>query len=133
GDVVLNTFAYHLTPGGFIMDSGARALGCPVIPAGPGNTEAQLDIIERLNPVGYTGTPDFLKIVLDAGEKAGRPARSITKALVSGAASPHSLRDELAARGVDAYSAYATADIGAIAYETPGREGMIINEDMLVE
>lgn len=133
GDVVLNTFAYHLTPGGFIMDSGARALGCPVIPAGPGNTEAQLDIIERLNPVGYTGTPDFLKIVLDAGEKAGRPVRSITKALVSGAAFPQSLRDELAARGVDAYSAYATADIGAIAYETPGREGMIINEDMLVE
>ena len=82
GDVVLNTFGYHLTPGGFIMDSGARALGCVVIPAGPGNTEQQLEVIEAFRPVAYCGTPDFLKILLDAAEKAGRDASSLRKALV---------------------------------------------------
>ena len=133
GDIVLNTFSYHMTPGGFIMDSGARALGCPVIPAGPGNTEQQLDLIAHLQPVGFCGTPDFLKIVLDAGEKAGRPAASLKKAFVSGAAFPASLRDELAGRGVAAYQAYATADVGVIAYESEARQGLIVNEDIILE
>ncbi|WP_372425651.1 phenylacetate--CoA ligase family protein [Salinarimonas chemoclinalis] len=133
GDVVLNTFSYHLTPGGFIMDSGARALGCSVIPAGPGNTEAQLDLIETLRPVAYAGTPDFLKILLDAAAEKGRDASSITKAVVSGAAFPKSLQAELASRGVVARQAYATADIGFIAYETPAGEGMVVNEDVILE
>jgi phenylacetate-CoA ligase len=132
GDVVLNTFSYHLTPGGFILDSGARALGCAVIPAGPGNTEAQLDLIAQFRPAAYTGTPDFLKILLDAADKAGRPA-SLAKALVSGAAFPASLRDELTGRGVNAYQAYATADVGVIAYETAAREGLVVNEDFILE
>lgn len=133
GDVVLNTFSYHLTPGGFIMDGGARALGCVVIPAGPGNSEQQLDIIERLRPVGYTGTPDFLKILLDAADGAGRPASSIRRAVVSGAAFPQSLQAEISARGIEAYQTYATADLGVIAYESSARAGMIISEDVLVE
>jgi phenylacetate-CoA ligase len=133
GDVVLNTFGYHLTPGGFIMDSGARALGCVVIPAGPGNTEQQLEVIEAFRPVAYCGTPDFLKILLDAAEKAGRDASSIKKALCSGAAFPKSLQDEIAARGVDAYQAYATADVGVIAYETRARAGMVVNENLILE
>jgi phenylacetate-CoA ligase len=133
GDVVLNTFSYHLTPGGFILDSGARAVGCTVIPAGPGNTEQQLEIIEHLRPVAYTGTPDFLKILLDAGDKAGRPADSIRRAVVSGAAFPPSLQAEIRDRGIDAYQIYATADLGCIAYETPAREGMVVNEDVLLE
>jgi phenylacetate-CoA ligase len=133
GDIVLNTFGYHLTPGGFIMDSGARALGCVVIPAGPGNTEQQLEVIEAFRPVAYCGTPDFLKILLDAAEKAGRDASSIRKALCSGAAFPKSLQEEIAARGVDAYQAYATADVGVIAYETSAREGMVVNENLIVE
>jgi phenylacetate-CoA ligase len=133
GDLVLNTFSYHLTPGGFILDSGARAVGCTVIPAGPGNTEQQLDLIEHLRPVAYCGTPDFLKILLDAGEKAGRPAQSIRKAVVSGAAFPPSLQAEMRDRGVDAYQIYATADLGCVAFETPAREGMVVNEDVLVE
>ncbi len=120
GDVVLNTFSYHLTPGGFILDSGARAVGCTVIPAGPGNTEQQLELIQHLRPVAYTGTPDFLKILLDAGEKAGRPVESIRRAVVSGAAFPPSLQAEIRDRGVDAYQLYATADLGCIAYETAG-------------
>jgi phenylacetate-CoA ligase len=133
GDVVLNTFAYHLTPGGFIMDSGARALGCVVIPAGPGNTEQQLEVIEACRPAAYCGTPDFLKILLDAAETAGRDASSITKALCSGAAFPKSLQEEVARRGIDAYQAYAVADVGVIAFETKAREGMVVNEDVIVE
>jgi phenylacetate-coenzyme A ligase PaaK-like adenylate-forming protein len=133
GDVVLNTFGYHLTPGGFIMDSGARALGCVVIPAGPGNTEQQLEVIEAFRPVAYCGTPDFLKILLDAAETAGRDARSLAKALCSGAAFPRSLQEEVARRGIDAYQAYAIADVGVIAFETQAREGMIVNENIIVE
>jgi phenylacetate-CoA ligase len=133
GDRVLNTFSYHLTPGGFIMDGAARAIGCAVIPTGPGNTEQQLDVIEHLRPTAYTGTPDFLKILLDAAAAAKRDASSITKAVVSGAAFPASLQAEFRARGIDAYQVYATADVGVIAYETSAREGLVVNEDILVE
>lgn len=133
GDILLNTFSYHLTPGGFILDSGARALGCAVIPAGPGNTEQQLDIVGRLRPSGYGGTPDFLKILLDAAAAGGRDVSSIRKAVVSGAAFPPSLQAEIEARGIEAYQLYATADLGLIAYETAARDGLIVNEDVLVE
>ena len=133
GDVVLNTFSYHLTPGGFIFDAGARAVGCAVIPAGPGNTEQQLDVIAALKPSAYTGTPDFLKILLDAAEKAGRDVSCFRRAVVSGAAFPPTLQAEIKARGIDAYQLYATADLGLVAYETPARQGMVVAEDVLVE
>jgi phenylacetate-CoA ligase len=133
GDVVLNTFSYHLTPGGFIFDTSARALGCAVIPAGPGNTEAQFELIEAYRPAGYSGTPDFLKILLDAAASAGRDISPIKRALVSGAAFPKSLQDEIKSRGVDAYQAFGTADLGLIAFETPSREGMVVNEDLILE
>lgn len=133
GDVVLNTFSYHLTPGGFIMDAGARALGCAVIPAGPGNTEQQFELIEAYRPVAYCGTPDFLKILLDGAAAASRDLSSIKRALVSGAAFPKSLQEEFAFKGIEAYQAYATADLGFIAYETSAREGLVVNEDIIVE
>jgi phenylacetate-CoA ligase len=133
GDVVLNTFSYHLTPGGFIMDSGARALGCAVIPAGPGNTEQQFELIEAYRPAAYCGTPDFLKILLDGAASSGRDVSSIKRALVSGAAFPKSLQEEFSAKGIEAYQAYATADLGFIAYETSAREGLVVNEDIIVE
>ena len=133
GDVVLNTFSYHLTPGGFIFDASARALGCAVIPAGPGNTDAQFELIEAYRPIGYSGTPDFLKILLDAAKAAGRDVSSIRRALVSGAAFPKSLQEEIKSRGVDAYQAFGTADLGLIAFETPAREGMVVNEDLILE
>ena len=133
GDVVLNTFSYHLTPGGFIFDTAARALGCAVIPAGPGNTEAQFELIEAYRPIGYCGTPDFLKILLDAAASAGRDVASIKRATVSGAAFPKSLQAEIRSRGVDAYQAFGTADLGLIAFETPAREGMVVNEDLILE
>jgi phenylacetate-CoA ligase len=133
GEVAHNSFSYHLTPGGFIMESGAHALGCAVVPAGTGNTEQQLDAIAHFKPSGYLGTPDFLKILLDAADKAGKDASSIARGLVSGAALPPSLRQELAARGVAVLQCYATADLGVIAYESEAREGMIVNETLMVE
>jgi phenylacetate-CoA ligase len=133
GDVVLNTFSYHLTPGGFILDSAARALGCLVIPAGPGNTEQQLELIAAFRPLAYCGVPDFLKILLDTGASAGREIASIRKAVISGAAFPKSLQEEIAARGIEAYQIYATADLGLIAYETSARGGMVVNEDLILE
>jgi phenylacetate-CoA ligase len=132
-DIVLNTFSYHLTPGGFIFDASARALGCAVIPAGPGNAEQQFELIEAYSPVGYSGTPDFLKILLDAAATAGRDVSSIKRALVSGAAFPPSLQAEIKARGIDAYQAFGTADLGLIAFETEAREGMVVNEDLIME
>src|SRR6516164_1765688 len=133
GDVVLNTFSYHLTPGGFIFNASARALGCAVIPAGPGNTEAQFELIEAYSPVGYCGTPDFLKILLDAAKSAGRDLSSMKRAVVSGAAFPKSLQEEIKSRGIDACQAFGTADLGLIAFETSAREGMVVNEDLILE
>jgi phenylacetate-CoA ligase len=133
GDVVLNTFAYHLTPGGFMLDLGARALGCPVIAAGPGNTEQQLVAIEQLRPVAYTGTPDFLKILRDAWVAEGMGQFPIRRAAVSGAAFPPSLQAEVKSWGIDAYQIYAVGDLGAVAYETAAREGMVVSEDVLLE
>jgi phenylacetate-coenzyme A ligase PaaK-like adenylate-forming protein len=133
GDIVHNAFAYHLTPGGFILEAGAHALGCTVIPGGVGNTEQQVEAIAHLKPAGYTGTPDFLKILLDAAEKTGKDVSSIKRGLVSGAALPSSLRAHLADRGVAVLQSYATAELGVIAYETPALEGMVVNETVIVE
>ena len=138
GDVALNCFAYHLTPGGFIMESGAHALGCATVPAGPGNAEQTLQAIAQLKPDGYCGPPDYLKILLDKAEAAGVDASSLRKALVSGAALPASLRAELEARGVRTRQAYASAELGVIAYETDGPDGALapglkVDADIFVE
>ncbi len=132
GDIAHNCFSYHLTPGGHIMDSGAQALGCPVIPAGVGNTEQQIEAIVALQPAGYIGTPDFLKILLDKLAEAGAK-NPFRQALVSGAAFPASLQQEVAKHGVATYQAYATAEFGVIAYETPARAGLTVNEGLIVE
>src|SRR6266550_775781 len=133
GDIVHNCFSYHLTPGAFILEASAHALGCAVIPGGVGNTEAQLDAIAQLKPPAYVGTPDFLKILLDAAQKAGKDASSIKRGLVSGAALPPSLRKELDERGVAVKQCYAVAEAGVISYESEALEGMILNEDMILE
>jgi phenylacetate-CoA ligase len=133
GDIVHNTFAYHLTPGGWILDAGARALGCTVIAAGPGNTEQQLDAIQYLRPNVYVGVPDYLKILLDKAKEGGRDASSFKKALVGGGALFPSLRAEYKASGIDTYQTYATADLGIIAYESAALEGMIVDEGAIIE
>jgi phenylacetate-CoA ligase len=133
GDIVHNTFAYHLTPGGWILDSGARALGCAVIAAGPGNTEQQIEAIQALKPSVYVGVPDYLKILLDKARDTGKDATSFKKALVGGGALFPSLRAEYKQRGVAAFQTYATADLGIIAYESPALDGMIVDEGVIVE
>ncbi len=138
GDVVHNAFAYHMTPGGFMLDAGARALGCTVFPAGTGNTDMQVEAAAMLRPTVYAGTPDFLKIMLDRATELGRDLSSISRALVSGGALFPSLRAEYSARGVRVMQCYATAEFGVIAYETAGPDGeplpgMVCNEHLIVE
>lgn len=133
GDMIHNSFAYHLTPAGFMLESGARALGCTVVPAGVGQTEMQIETIAHMRPQGYIGTPSFLKIILEKASVMAVDVSSIGKALVSGEALPPSLRAELKVQGVDVLQAYATADLGLIAYESPALEGMIVDEGVIVE
>ena len=133
GDLVHNSYSYHLTPAGAMMESGAHAIGCTVFPGGVGNTELQLQAVSELKPHGYAGTPSFLKILLDKAFESGVNLPSLNKALVSGEAFPPSLRDWLLERGVSAYQCYATADVGLIAYETTAREGLVLDEGVIVE
>ncbi len=133
GDLVHNAFSYHMTPGAFIVEAGALALGCTVFPAGTGQTEQQLQAIAELRPDGYLGTPSFLRILVEKAQEAGADVRSLRKALVSGEACPPSLRDWLGERGIQAYQTYATADCGLIAYETAAREGLVLDEGVIVE
>ncbi|MGM9488657.1 phenylacetate--CoA ligase family protein [Ideonella sp. YS5] len=133
GDLVHCSFSYHLTPAGSMMESGAHAVGCTVFAGGIGNTELQLQAVAELKPHGYIGTPSFLRILLEKAEAGSIPTDSLTKAMVGGEALPPSLRDWFAARGVTAYQSYATADLGLIAYETPAREGLVVDEGVIVE
>ncbi len=133
GDIVHNTFSYHLTPAGKMMESAARAIGCPVFPGGVGNTEAQLAAISHIRPTAYAGTPSFLKILLDRAEESGVDASSIARAGVGGEALPPGLRRELNERGVFVLQSYGTADLGLVAYESEAMEGMILDERIVVE
>ena len=133
GDLVHNSFSYHLTPGAWMMESGAQAIGCTVFPGGVGNTEIQLQAMVDLQPQAYCGTPSFLRILLEKAAETHIALPSLKKALVSGEAFPPSLRDWLQERGIQGYQAYATADVGLVAYETPAREGLVIDEGVIVE
>jgi phenylacetate-CoA ligase len=133
GDLIHNCFSYHFTPAGSMMESGAHALGCTVFPGGTGQTEQQVQAMSELRPAGYIGTPSFLKIIVEKAAEMGVPLPSLTKALVSGEAFPPSLRDWLAERGIAGYQCYATADLGLIAYETEARQGLVLDEGVIVE
>jgi phenylacetate-CoA ligase len=133
GELVHNSFSYHMTPGGWILEGGALALGCTVFPAGVGQTEQQVQAMVDLQPHGYVGTPSFLRVLLDKADELGFRLPSLKKALVSGEAFLPPIRDALAARGIAGCQMYATADAGMIAYETPAREGLIIDEEVILE
>ncbi len=133
GDIIHNCFSYHFTPAGSMVDTGAHLLGCGVFPAGPGQLELQVRAIADIRPAGYVGTPSFLKMILDKAAETGADTASLHCALVSGEALPGSLRDEFAKRGVAALQCYATADLGLIAYESSAREGLIVDEGVIVE
>jgi phenylacetate-CoA ligase len=133
GELIHNCFSYHFTPAGSMMETGAHALGCTVFPGGIGQTEQQVQTMAELAPAGYIGTPSFLKIILEKATEMGVALPSVKKALVSGEAFPPSLRDWMTERGVNAYQCYATADVGLIAYETSARQGLVIDEGVIVE
>ena len=133
GELIHNSFSYHFTPAGSMMETGAHALGCTVFAGGTGQTEQQVGAMAELQPAGYIGTPSFLKIILEKAFDMGVALPSVRKALLSGEAFPPSLRDWLAERGVQGYQCYATADVGLIAYETAAREGLVLDEGVIVE
>lgn len=133
GDLVHNSFSYHLTPAGVFIEAAAQTLGCTVFPGGVGNTELQLQAMRDLAPDGYAGTPSFLRILVEKAEAAGAGIPRLRKALVSGEAFPAPLRDSLAARGIQAFQCYATAELGLVAYETEAREGLVVDEGVLLE
>ncbi|MGX1098489.1 phenylacetate--CoA ligase family protein [Amorphus sp. MBR-141] len=133
GDRVHNAFSYHMTPGGWLMDEGARAIGATVFPAGSSGTDQQAAAVGALKSGFFCGVPDFLKILLDKADELGVDASSITRALVSGGALPASLRAGFDDRGVAVLQAYATAELGVVAYESEAREGLIVNEDVVLE
>nr|WP_290665520.1 AMP-binding protein [Ardenticatena sp.] len=132
GDIVVNTFAYHFTPAGAMFDSALQSLGCVVVPTGPGNTEWQLDVLAQTHAVGYVGTPDFLKILLEKAAERGLSTH-LRRAYVSAAPLPPSLRAWFAEQGIATFQGYGTADVGAIGYECEAQEGWHIAPDIVVE
>jgi len=133
GDLVHNSFSYHLTPAGSMMETGALAIGCTVFPGGVGNTELQLQAMLELRADAYAGTPSFLRIALEKADELGQALPALRKATVGGEAFPAALRDALLARGIDAYQSYGTADVGLIAFETAARQGLVLDEGVIVE
>ncbi|MES2910411.1 MAG: AMP-binding protein [Pseudomonadota bacterium] len=133
GQLIHNSFSYHFVPAGAMMESGAHALGCTVFPGGTGQTEQQVQAMAELRPAGYIGTPSFLKIIVEKAAEMKIPLPTVTRALLSGEAFPPSLRDWLAERGIAGYQCYASADLGLIAYETEAREGLVLDESVIVE
>jgi len=132
-DLVYNTFSYHFTPAGFMLEGGAHRIGCTVFPAGVGQSELQVQAIAHLRPSFYVGTPSFLNILADTAEKLSLDISSLKYGLVSGEALPAALREALSSKGINVLQAYATADVGLIAYESSARDGLIIDEDVIVE
>jgi phenylacetate-CoA ligase len=133
GELIHNSFSYHFVPAGSMMETGAHALGCTVFPGGTGQTEQQVQAMLELQPAGYIGTPSFLKIIVDKAQEMGVALPSLKKAMFGGEAFPPSVRDWFLARGITGYQCYATADLGLIAYETEAREGLVLDENVLVE
>jgi len=133
GDIVHNTFSYHFTPAGVMMETGAAEIGCAVVPAGVGNTELQVHAIADIRPTAYAGTPSFLKILLAKAAEMGRDISSLSKSIVGGEALFPALRQEIEDQGVRCQQIYATADLGNIAYESDAREGLIVDEGLIIE
>ena len=133
GELIHNCFSYHFVPAGSLMETGAHALGCSVFPGGTGQTEQQVRAMAELKPAGYIGTPSFFKIIVEKAASMGVALPSLRKGMVGGEAFPPSLRDWFTERGIDVYQSFATADLGLIAYETSARQGLVLDEGVIVE
>jgi phenylacetate-CoA ligase len=133
GELVYNTFSYHFTPAGFMMDLAAQTIGCPVFPAGVGQTELQVQTIADLKPICYTGTPSFLRVILEKADEMRKDVSSLKRASVGGEAFLPAVQKLLADRGIQGFQSYGTADLGLIAYETEARAGLVVDESVIVE
>jgi phenylacetate-CoA ligase len=133
GELVHNCFSYHFVPAGSMMESGSHAVGCTVFPGGTGQTEQQVQAMAQLQPAGYIGTPSFFKIIVEKAAEMGVALPTVRKGMVGGEAFPPSLRNWFTERGIDVYQCFATADIGSIAYETSARQGLVLDEGVIVE
>jgi len=132
-DIVQNCFSYHMTPAGMMFENGARAVGASVFPAGTGQTELQVRAASEIGVTAYSGTPDFLKVLLDKSDELSIDLSGIKRAAVGGGALFPSLRQEYFDRGITCLQSYGTADLGNIAYESLAMEGMIVDEGVIVE
>jgi phenylacetate-CoA ligase len=134
GNIIQNCFGYHLTPGAWMVDEGARHLGCAVIPAGIGQTEQQLEVINALKPDAYVGTPSFLRILIEKAQELNVDISNLKNALCAAEALPPSLRQWFVEQGLNrVLQFYGTAELGCVAYESEAMEGMIVDEDCLIE
>ena len=133
GDILHNSFAYHLTPAGSILETGAAKIGCAVVPAGVGNTELQVRAIADIKPSGYAGTPSFLVTLLEKAAELGEDVTSLSKAVVGGEALPRSVRQNIVDKGVNCVQIYASADLGCIGYESEACDGLIVEERLIIE
>jgi phenylacetate-CoA ligase len=133
GDLAVNTFAYHFTPAGAMLEAGATALGCAVVPAGVGQTEVQVATIAELRANAYIGTPSFLKLIVEKAEELGTDIACLKKAAVGAEFLPPALRAAMSGRGIRVLQSYASADLGLIAYESEAAEGMILDENLILE
>jgi phenylacetate-CoA ligase len=133
GELIHNCFSYHFVPAGSMMETGAHALGCTVFPGGTGQTEQQVQAMAELQPAGYIGTPSFFKIIIEKAAELGVALPTVKKGMVGGEAFTPSLRDWFTERGIDVYQCFATADLGSIAYETSARQGLVLDEGVIVE
>ncbi len=133
GELIHNCFSYHFVPAGSMMETGAHAVGCTVFAGGTGQTEQQVQAISELQPAGYIGTPSFLKIIVEKAAEMGVALPTLKKGMVGGEAFTPSLRDWFTERGIDVYQCFATADVGSIAYETSARQGLVLDEGVIVE
>ena len=133
GDIIHNTFSYHLTPAGMMFETAAQAIGCTVVPAGTGQTHQQVQAIAHIRPSVFAGTPSFLKALLDRAAEEGFDASSLTKAVVAAEALPDALRQEFQGHGIQCLQSYASADLGLIAYESKAMDGLIVDERLIIE
>jgi phenylacetate-CoA ligase len=134
GDVVVDTFLYHLTPAAHLFDRGLARLGCTVVPTGPGNAEVQVRTILDLRATGYVGTPSFLLAILRHALEKGPGRLPLEVAQVGAEALPPSLRRALEEEhGILTRQSFGTADLGIVAYECREADGMHVMEDVVLE
>ena len=133
GDIVQNCFSYHFTPAGAMFEEAAKVLKCTVFPAGGENTDLQLEVMNTIGTTAYIGVPDFLKIILDKADENKISLPSLKKAMVTGGPLFPNVAKSFKERNIQVRQCYGTADLGLVAYEAAENEGMVIDENVILE